>query len=321
MSRLPTRNDMENRAYALMVGLFVICLGSAALMAFWWVSGGAQDTTKYLIISPKSVTGLNPQAAVRYRGVRVGKVIDVDLQDSREVAILIRVDSDVPVTRGTRARIGSQGLTGQGFVQLDDDGRDMEPPKFAPGSKLPMIAMQSGTLMDTASEGAQEIIGRLRKSSERIEQVLSAENVDRIDQTLKSLAASSASLEKALNQTAGLAADMRRFSSPENAERLATTLEQVQTMSKQLNPAVEDFRKALAKVDAAGTRIDKLGGDVQASLTGDTLPRFNQLVLELQTNTQQLSRVLDDIERSPQLLLLGKRQQTPGPGETVPVKP
>jgi len=41
----------------------------------------------------------------------------------------------------------------------------------------------------------------------------------------------------------------------------------------------------------------------------------------LQTNTQQLSRVLDDIERSPQLLLLGKRQQTPGPGETVPAKP
>lgn len=311
---------MENRAYALMVGLFVICLGAAAIMAFWWVSGGAQDTTKYLIVSPRSVTGLNPQAAVRYRGVRVGKVIDVDLQDSREVSILIRIDSDVPVTRGTRARIGTQGLTGQGFIQLDDDGSDPAPPKSIIAGGPRLIPMQPG-LMDQATDSAQEIIGRLRKSSERMEQVLSPENVTRIDQTLKNLAASSASLEKALSQTAGLAADMRRFSSPENAERLTATLEQIQTMSKQLSPAVEDFRKALAKVDAAGTRIDRLGGDVQASLTADTLPRVNQLMLELQTNTQQLSRVLDDIERSPQLLLLGKRQQTPGPGETVPARP
>ncbi len=311
---------MENRAYALMVGLFVICLGAAAIMAFWWVSGGAQDTTKYLIISPRSVTGLNPQAAVRYRGVRVGKVIDVDLQDSREVSILIRIDSDVPVTRGTRARIGTQGLTGQGFIQLDDDGSDPAPPKSIIAGGPQLIPMQPG-LMDQATDSAQEIIGRLRKSSERMEQVLSPENVTRIDQTLKNLAASSASLEKALNQTAGLAADMRRFSSPENAERLTATLEQIQTMSKQLSPAVDDFRKALAKVDAAGTRIDRLGGDIQASLTADTLPRVNQLMLELQTNTQQLSRVLDDIERSPQLLLLGKRQQTPGPGEAVPVRP
>lgn len=312
---------MENRAYALIVGVFVMLLGAAAVVSFWWFAGGAQATTKYLIVSPKSVTGLNPQAAVRYRGVRVGKVIDVDLQDSLEVSILIRIDSDIPVTRGTRARIGTQGLTGQGYVQLDDDGSDPEPPKRAQGSGIPIISMQSGALAESATEGAQELISRLRKSSERMEQVLSPENVERIDITLKNLAASSASLEKTLNQTAGLASDMRRFSSPENAERLATTLAQVQTMSTQLTPAVEEFRKALGKVDAAGNRIDKLGGDVQASLMADTLPRFNQLVLELQTNTQQLSRVLDDIERSPQLLLLGKRQQAPGPGETVPAKP
>lgn len=310
---------MENRAYALMVGLFTLVLGGAALAAFWWFSGGAQDTTRYLIISPKSVTGLNPQAAVRYRGVRVGKVIEVDLTDAREVNILVRVDSSIPVTRGTRARIGTQGLTGQGFVQLDDDGSDPAPPKIMPGSGLPLIAMHGGgSLMDNATEGAQEVMARLRKSSERVEQLLSEENVARIDQTLKNLAASSANLEKALSQTAGLAADLRRFSSPENAEKLAQTLDQVRSMSSKLSPAIEDFRVAASKIGAAGTRIDKLGGDVQASFTAETLPRMNQLMLELQTNTQQLSRVLDDVERNPQLLLLGKRQQEAGPGEVAP---
>lgn len=310
---------MENRAYALMVGLFTLLLGASALAAFWWFSGGAQDSTRYLIVSPKSVTGLNPQAAVRYRGVRVGKVIEVNLSDAREVSILVRVDSEIPITRGTRARIGTQGLTGQGFIQLDDDGSDPAPPKIMPGSGLPLIAMHgTGSLMETATEGAQELLARLRKSSERVEQVLSAENVERIDQTLKNLAASSANLERALSQTASLAADLRRFSSPENAEKLAKTLEQVHTMSSKLTPAIEDFRAAAGKIAAAGARVDKLGGDVQASLTAETLPRMNQLMLELQTNTQQLARVLDDVERNPQLLLLGKRQLEAGPGEVAP---
>lgn len=310
---------MENRAYALWVGLFTLGLGGFIIAAFWWFSSGGRGTTEYLIISPRSVTGLNPQAPVRFRGVRVGKVSDVDLQDSREVFISIRIDSDVPITRGTQARIGIQGLTGQGFIQLDDDGSNPAPlMRF--GKQPPVIAMQRGVL-EQATETGQEILSRLKTSSERVERILSAENLTRIDATLKNLSASSAHLEKTLAQTSALAADMRRFSSPENAQRLASTLEQIQTVSKQLAPAVEDFRKALSKVDAAGTRIDRLGADVQASITAETLPRVNQLVLDLQANSQQLSRVLDDVERSPQLLLLGKNRQALGPGEISPLKP
>ncbi len=309
---------MENRAYPLFVGLFTLVLGGALVICLWWFSGGAQDTTRYLIISPGSVSGLNPQAAVRYRGVRVGKVIDVDLRDTREVYIQVRVDSDIPVTQATRARIGVQGLTGQGFIMLDDDGSNASPPRRLPGSGIPVIAMAEGAAGLGAAEGAQALIGRLQRTTERIDRLLSDENITRLDQTLQHLAASSANLDKALAQSAALAEDMRRFASPDNAARLSETLDSVRVMSGKLSPAVDEFRAAVARVNAAGTRIDKLGGDVQASLTADTLPRVNQLLLELQTNTQQLSRVLDEVERSPQLLLLGKQQQAPGPGETRP---
>lgn len=307
---------MENRAYALWVGVFTLGLGALVIAAFWWFSSGGQNTTAYLIVSPRSVTGLNPQAAVRFRGVRIGKVTDVDLLDSREVHILIQIESEVPITRATRAKIGIQGLTGQGFVQLDDDGSNPLPPAKV-GNGPPVIAMQPG-LLDQATEAGQDILARLKTSSERIERILSEDNLARIDATLKSLAASSAHLERTLAQTNALAADMRRFSSPENAQRLASTLAQLQQVSTQLSPAVEDFRKALAKVDAAGTRIDRLGADVQASLTADTLPRVNQLMQDLQANSQQINRVLDEIERAPQSLILGKTPRQPGPGEVIP---
>lgn len=309
-------SKVENRAYALWVGVFTLALGALVMAAFWWFSSGGQNTTEYLIVSPRSVSGLNPQAAVRFRGVRVGKVTAVDLLDSREVHIRIQVEADVPVTRATRAKVGIQGLTGQGFVQLDDDGSNPLPPLGQAGSP-PVIAMQPG-LLDQATEAGQDILARLKTSSERVERILSEDNLARIDATLKSLSASAAHLEKTLAQTQALAADMRRFTAPENAERLANTLKQLQQVSTQLSPAVEDFRKALAKVDAAGTRIDRLGADVQTSLAGETLPRVNQLMQDLQANSQQINRVLDEIERAPQSLLLGKGARQPGPGETLP---
>lgn len=313
---------MENRAYALIVGLFVICLGVTGVMVTWWISGGAQDTTKYLIVSPRSVTGLNPQAAVRYRGVRVGKVIDVDLQDSREVLITIRVDSDLPITRGTRARIGTQGLTGQGYVQLDDDGTNMAPPMLAPGTRLPVIAMaDGGSPLNNVVDGAQEVVSRLKQTTERMERVLSDDNIKNISLTLKNLADSSAHLQKTMTQTAALTEDLRRFSSQENAESIAATLQQLQASTRELPQAVHDFRTTLAKVDAVADRVDRLGGDVQNNLNTETLPRINDLMLGLQSSAQQLNRVLDDIERTPQVLLLGKTQQAPGPGETKPGKP
>lgn len=310
---------MENRTYALWVGCFTLVLGGLVVATFWWFAGGAQATTEYLIISTRSVTGLNPQAAVRFKGVRVGKVKEVDLQDSREVFITIDIDSEVPVTRGTVARVGFQGLTGQGFIQLDDEGKNPAPPRRL-GNGLRLIAMQAG-LLDQAADAGQEIIGRLKTVSERIEHVLSEDNLQHVDTTLKNLASSSGKLDKTLSQTAGLTHDLRRFASPENAERLGATLERFKDASQQFGPAVEDFRKTMARVEAAGGRIDKLGAKLQDELGDETIPRVNQLLGELQASTRQLNRVLDDVERSPQQLLLGKLPATPGPGETAPVAP
>lgn len=308
---------MENRAYAIAVGMFTLILGGALLVCLWWFSGGSQDTTRYLIVSEHSVFGLNSQAAVRYRGVRVGKVVDVDLKDSREVYIQIRVDSDLPVTRGTRARIGTPSLTGQAYVILDDSGHDPAPPQKLPGSGIPLIAMDSA-VAPSLTDGAQELMARVRRSSERIEALLSEENVGRLDTTLKNLASSSAKLDQALGQTAALASDMRRFASPENARNLAETLDRVREASVRMGPAVDEFRAAMLRLNAASARIDGLGADLQGGLAGDTLPRMNQMMSELQSDTRQLSRLLDDLERSPQSLLLGKREQATGPGEVRP---
>ena len=64
---------MENRAHALIAGIFVILLSIAILMVAMWFSGNTIQRDDYLIISSEPVAGLNPQSAVDYRGVNIGK--------------------------------------------------------------------------------------------------------------------------------------------------------------------------------------------------------------------------------------------------------
>src|SRR6185295_7804224 len=105
---------MENRAYALAVGLFTLALAAGIVVAVMWLSGDTEKRVTYLLESRHPVTGLNVQAPVRYRGIEVGKVSAVDLSpaDPRTILVRVAIRSNTPITRGTYAQLGSQGVTG-----------------------------------------------------------------------------------------------------------------------------------------------------------------------------------------------------------------
>src|SRR4051812_20794276 len=111
---------MENKAHAMAAGLFVVAVAVLLLVLAGWLSRdtGVRDT--YEISTRESISGLQPQAAVRYRGVDVGKVdaIGFDPKAQGNVLIKLEVDRDAPVTQDTFATLGYQGVTGLAFLQL-----------------------------------------------------------------------------------------------------------------------------------------------------------------------------------------------------------
>jgi len=113
---------MESRAYALITGLFV--LGIAAGIAVWaqWLAKTPVARTAYRVVATVPVTGLNPEAQVRYRGMSVGRVtaIGLDGKDPRRILVDIDVDSGIPITKGTYAQLGVEGITGIAYVHLQD---------------------------------------------------------------------------------------------------------------------------------------------------------------------------------------------------------
>lgn len=306
---------MESRAHALAAGLFVVLFGAAAALAVWWLTGQSGGSRQYLAVSTGSVTGLNVQAQVRYRGVRAGKVEDIGLDsaDRRNLLVRISVGEEFPVTRNTTAQIMLQGVTGLAYVQLDDDGKNDEP-LTAPEGQLPRIALKQAAL-DSLTDAAAVVLTQVQDLLMRTNALLSEDNLARIESTLVKLESGSTGLEKTLHTLPGVLEQFRKLASEDNLRRLRSVLGNLEKGTADAAPLAADLRKLVAAVQNLSRNVDALSSDAGTELVANTLPQVNALVRDLSGTSRQLSRVLRQLEESPQSVIFGNAPRRPGPGE------
>lgn len=300
---------MESRAHALAAGIFTLLLGLACALAVFWFSGQREATRDYVLVTQGNVSGLNTQAQVRFRGIRAGKVqaIELDPEDARNILITIRIDADLPITKGTTARLNYQGVTGLASVLLEDMGDDPAP-LAGSGEAPPRIALQP-SFMDNLVDQASALMAQMRQVSERTNALLSEQNVRRIGQTLANVETASAGLSASLKDLPQVMAALKQALNEENMKRLGRTLANLEKVSGEAAPLVASLQGVTQKLDAL---LAESGGEI----TQTTLPRLNVLLQELAASSRQMSRLLDQIEESPNMLIFGREARRPGPGET-----
>jgi phospholipid/cholesterol/gamma-HCH transport system substrate-binding protein len=164
---------MESRSYALLTGLFTILLGVALAATFMWFRGDPKSYSSYLVVSTFPVNGLNRQATVRFRGVEIGKVedISIDPQDSKSILIQVVLNDSVPITSGTFAQLGYQGLTGIAYVVLDDDGSNPAPLKSSAGG-LARIEVR-GNVFDDLAQSSKALLQQAAGLLDRLNKMAS----------------------------------------------------------------------------------------------------------------------------------------------------
>jgi len=299
---------MENRSHALLAGLFMLILGVAAIGALWWFGGQQDENRHYVVATQNNVTGLNAQAQVRYRGIRVGKVeaIRLDPGDARTTLIDISVRKDIPVTRGTVAKLGLQGVTGIAHILLEDDGRDPAalPERGAAGARIAMRDSLIGELTDVGGD----VLRQARELLAGMNDVLRAENRESIARTLANVEASS---RNALETSERLGKAL----SPEAFRRMDSALAYAEKTAAEAGPFFAEARTLVGRLQAASGKFEAALGDPNSGGVGALLPRLNELTAELSLTAHQLNRVLQMLEDSPQSLIFGNRGVRPGPGE------
>lgn len=299
---------MENRSHALIAGLFLLLLGASVVAALWWFSGSDEESNGYVVATRRNVTGLNVQAQVRYRGIRVGKVesIRLDPKDARTTLIAITVRKDIPVTRATTAKLGYQGVTGIAHVLLEDDGTDPTP--VAPDARGEgRIAMQDSLVQELADVGG-DTLRQARELLSGMNDLLRQENRQALSRTL-------ANLEESTRRAKETAERLQQLLNPENMRRVNAVLAHAEKTVAEAAPFFAEARGLVARLQATSEKFESALGDAGSGGVSGLSPRLNDLTTELSSTAHQLNRVLRMLEDSPQSLIFGRQNGSPGPGE------
>lgn len=306
---------MENRAHALLAGLFTLVFLIAAVLAVWWLGGTAEKTHVYLLETRGNVSGLNLEAQVRYRGIRAGKVKEIytDPDDPAKLLVKIVLGRQYRLTDRTIARLNYQGVTGIAYVMLEEggaQGRPLEPNDAAP----PRLPLQPG-LLDSLGQRAGDITGQLAELVTRLNRMFDDRNLRNLQQSLDNLAASSESL-KALPT---IMANLKAALSQENLGRLNALLARLESAAGEAAPLATEARQLVATLNGLAQRLDALAataGTLGERLDATTLPHAERLIHEAAATTRRLDRLIEMLHETPQALLFGPPAPQPGPGET-----
>jgi len=299
---------MENKSHAFAAGLFAILLLAAALLAIYWL-GGAQDATHdYIVVTKQNIGGLNPQAQVRYRGIRVGKVSDIrlDPDDFSNILITISVNEDVPLTRGTIAKLNYQGVTGLAHILLLETGKDQA--ALEPNDEKPPRITMLPSLLDELGEVGTATLRQARQLMVSANAMLSDENRKHLTATLANMEAASATMKPALENLNVTLGQMNKLLDDRNVKRLSLAVGEV-------GPLLADTRVMIAKMQAATDKFEVAVGDPSANGVSSLMPRLNELATDFSMTSRQLSRVLRILEDTPQGMVFGAPALPPGPGE------
>jgi phospholipid/cholesterol/gamma-HCH transport system substrate-binding protein len=308
---------MENKAHALAAGIFVVAVAVLLAALAAWLTRDTGQRDVYEISTRETVTGLQPQAAVRYRGVDVGKVASISFDPKAQGNVLMRleVDHEAPVTRETFATLSYQGVTGLAFVQLDDSGQPA--PRLVPDDdNPPRIPLRPGLLAKLQARG-EKILDQVEQATGRVNQLLGDDNQRRVAGALENLgtaAANASRLADRMDKTIATRVD------PALAEA-SVTLRAVQKSAEEVAATAADFGQTARRLNAKDGPMDRLAAGTESlshaadSFNSATLPRINRVTEETSRAVRQLGRTANAIGDNPQSLIYGQGQVAPGPGE------
>ncbi|MDD0811254.1 MlaD family protein [Curvibacter sp. RS43] len=315
---------MENKSHAMAAGTFVLVVTLMLVSLVIWLTRDKGKYQNYELSTRDAITGLQPQAAVRYKGVGVGKVtsISFDHQAKGNVLIRIQVEDKTPLGPTTYATLAYQGVTGLAYVLLDDAGAPQA--RQEPGEdglpRLPLVTSQLGKM----TEQAPELLAQINEATVRINQTLSDDNQKRLSLLLSNLAKvseNSAQLTASLNQTVQTRLDPALAAVPALAHEATVTLKGLQGTATDLGRMSNALTQTAQRLNDKDGPIDRIAQSADAfshvvdTLGSTTLPRVNRVAEDASRTVRQLGRTATGLNDNPQSLLFGAGQMLPGPGE------
>ncbi len=300
---------MENNVNYVAVGAFVLFLGAALVVCILWLaSGGATRKAfdLYRAIEDESVSGLNLNAPVKYNGVEVGHVrqIQLDPDNPERVNLLFAIEQDTVIKEDTVAMLKTQGLTGIAYIELSGGSPASLPLRPVEGSQFPVIRTKP-SLSARLENVLSNVLAKVDSTSDNINAILGAENQAAFKSALADIAVVAHTLAA------------RKDDIDSGLIKASQATEQIGPVITRIGRSAEAIEKMGNEVANAGKTVRAVGTNVER-FSAETLPELERLLTGLQTLSASLRRLSEQTERNPAGLLFGRMPVPAGPGESSP---
>jgi phospholipid/cholesterol/gamma-HCH transport system substrate-binding protein len=290
---------METRAHHVLIGAFTLVVVVLVVLFALWLGKTSlnRQYSYYDIVFTESVTGLSKGSPVQYNGIQIGEVsqLKLDPKDPRKVLARIQVAADTPIKVDTRAKLGLLGLTGVAFVQLTGGAPTSQPLMPTPSNPVPEIKSESSALTRLLASGS-DVVTSLNGILDRLGNIVSEQNVERINSTLENinrttdtlaaerndlrdLIKEAAAASKELNQTLAGANQLVNGPGRQALDRAASAMASLQQTTRTLNQLLAENQGSLQ----SGLRgVDQIGPTLRELRS--TLRDIHQITSQLQAN-------------------------------------
>ena len=303
---------MEKNANYALVGLTTLILTIALAVFVVWLArlriNAEYDV--YDIVFAGPVRGLTEGGEVHFNGIKVGEVtkIALDKVNPKNVIATARVSEDIPIRTDSYATLEPQGITGLNYVQISagtatnqllKDYARARCSRLA-GACVPRMKSQRSALYDIL-EGGGTVLARSVEALDRINLVLSDQNVKVFSAALSDVQAVTAELRdrKAI------------FADAQSAvQRIDEATAEIALLSRSTREIMDgDGKRAVKNLANAAADTSKVAQDARVmiqQLQGPTadfatngLPQVTAAVIQLQSSTEALERLLNELLASP----------------------
>ncbi|MBA4137203.1 MAG: hypothetical protein C0518_07795 [Opitutus sp.] len=315
-------------------------LGAVLLLLLAFISFGGTNffskPTRFVVYFNESVSGLDPGAAVKVTGVRIGRVAAINVRyDSStraaQVQTICEIDRNVLIDRdgntieltnpvelqnlidrGLRAKLNLQGITGLLFVELSfEDPREYPPSTKLPAETYPVVPAIRSPISEVQNS-LVEIVADLKQAniaglSTDLRALIGTANRKLTDLDVKELS----------GRIAGAAEAVEKFVSSPDAQQslgnlngaIAELRALLAKVDGQVGPVSEEFKRTLAEAQGALQSIDSAAVTARrfVQAQGNLGEDLTRTLQEISQAAEAIQRLAELIERNPNSLVVGRK--------------
>ena len=319
---------MNNRVNYSLIGFLVLfALSTMMVFGYWLLKPSKEVEMKvYAIYFDESVSGLNIDAPVKYKGINVGKVIALNInpKNSEQVEILITVLKSTPIKISTVAQLTSQGITGLSYINLSFGDESSEFLKAQKGQEYPVIKTIPSLLIKIENT-VGDLTLNLSDTLQRTRELLKEENQAEFSLLLKNSAIFVSKMNQTLDDETivNLQQTMKNLNNvskrlDEMMPRVEKLIENSVAWEDSVSASFASIMKSYVGIAGSMNTFNKAlqSGDFNLKdMSSDILPTMNNTLLDMQSLIIKMQETLSKHERSPSDILFMQEQIKKGPGE------